>query len=1133
MAKVFRFHNGTDHIEDWQNSSVYGKTAIDGIKDPAGATATKEITSIPSPFARIDLVKTAFQNVVEDGKLNGNTIFHKMVSDALDVGEIFFNIDKHADKVNIITWDLNNDLQSLLNSPNPRHQLLGNTLKLYINQDSKAYNFDKTDRLYLLNSNEGKDKVNIIGGTSPITLFFTTANKLDYINIRFGNDRAFDNEFQPLYRRDFSYIKFLFGFRNSLSDFSRTFKAFDEYLNLTFRNLTDKQRDEVKNYKDFETDFEKLTVKGGNDFVEVLGQPLRKRTEKSTNIEDNSGFVIQSKKYQNKNKPLVLPVETYTEKTIYTTAVWDKENKVPYEENRPLADRILPLVEDKYPYLTIGDFLEPYLIRTIYPIYNDKFFDGNLSVKSGSISKGYLLPIKKQYFDFFDIKDLLGFTNDGKKTLEINQSNSGGVNVILRIPIKNNGYITYERTYYPPVSEYQIAEPETARNRGAVIEHQFGLSVYPFLKLENYDNNHYRIALVDRDIQAHTKQNSYGLDFYAERNNEKIKETAIRQRSDKDRGDLASSKYYVLENSFDYIELKTASAKALIIPKFQTISQGISEFTFAIDFGTTNTHIEYSADGSEPKPLEITERDIQIESLFNLKNPETKNAFDYYRAHSLSLSLHQEFLPEEIHQNSDYQFPQRTVINFIKTLDFNKSTYSLADFNIPFVYEKYHVQSGNVKSNLKWSDFTNNPNETKIIDAFFENLLFMIRNKVILNGGSLANTKLKWLYPSSMNKYRIGMMESKWNELFEKYINKDHTPEKASESIVPFYYYKKKGVVAMTHKVVSIDIGGGTTDVVVYENNKPTILTSFRFAANTIFGDAFGKSSSINGFTCKYTDRIEELLKTNKQPDLLSVLNSVKEKGKSEDLASFFFSIEKNKKIIEQNVPISFSNELALDTDFKIVFITFYSAIIYHIAKLLKQQDIDVPKFITFSGTGSKVINIIDKNKGLPVLSELTKTIFEGVYDQYIDTIQLKQTESPKEISAKGALLMDEEAIDVNKIKKIFTGVAAKDNALSYSDITAEVRKEAIAEHIQFIETLFTLNQKMPFKDYFGINPKHLENYQKHLTENAADDLMQGLREKEKELNGVLHTDIEETLFFYPLVGALNHLAHKIQTELI
>ena len=152
MAKVFRFHQGNDNIEDWQNSTIYGSNAIEAIQDPAGASARKEITSIPSPFARIDLVKSAFQSLVDSENLEGKTIFHKMVSDCFDIGEIFFNIDKHQDKVRIIVWDKQKDLDNLLNSINSKHRLLGETLKLYLDQDAKAYNFEDTQRLYLLNS---------------------------------------------------------------------------------------------------------------------------------------------------------------------------------------------------------------------------------------------------------------------------------------------------------------------------------------------------------------------------------------------------------------------------------------------------------------------------------------------------------------------------------------------------------------------------------------------------------------------------------------------------------------------------------------------------------------------------------------------------------------------------------------------------------------------------------------------------------------------------------------------------------------------------------------------------------------------------------------------------------------------
>ena len=95
MAKVFRIHKeGSGNIVDWAQSHSYGDNVIKQITDPFGAKATKEITSIPSPFSRIDLGVTSFKMVNEEG-LEGNTIYHKIVSDCFDIGESFFNADNY------------------------------------------------------------------------------------------------------------------------------------------------------------------------------------------------------------------------------------------------------------------------------------------------------------------------------------------------------------------------------------------------------------------------------------------------------------------------------------------------------------------------------------------------------------------------------------------------------------------------------------------------------------------------------------------------------------------------------------------------------------------------------------------------------------------------------------------------------------------------------------------------------------------------------------------------------------------------------------------------------------------------------------------------------------------------------
>ena len=76
MAKVLRLHKGAaDTIGNWDTSVKIGTKAIDSIADPIGANDKHEITSIPSPFARMDLIKRAFK-IVAESSLEGKTAYH-------------------------------------------------------------------------------------------------------------------------------------------------------------------------------------------------------------------------------------------------------------------------------------------------------------------------------------------------------------------------------------------------------------------------------------------------------------------------------------------------------------------------------------------------------------------------------------------------------------------------------------------------------------------------------------------------------------------------------------------------------------------------------------------------------------------------------------------------------------------------------------------------------------------------------------------------------------------------------------------------------------------------------------------------------------------------------------------------
>ncbi|MBU1820846.1 MAG: hypothetical protein KKG00_04945, partial [Bacteroidetes bacterium] len=768
MSKIFGHTNRGG--KDWFASDAYSDKEIESIKDPEGGSGDSISPAIPSPFARIDLVKTAFRNITKtpeltaytrDGNVLAGRMDEKLVSDTLDLAEIFFNSDSLRDNLRIIVWDKASEIARMKSSSN-QHRRLAETLELYLQQDKESYNFDLLQRLYLIEFNH-----KIIGCTSPATLFFPTANDLSHAQIKLTkNDVLFDNHYVPLYQRDVEFQKYIYHLFRAHPLLASRMKVFSDYLakNLTIldrKNHVLYQELNRLNPADFLTNYSELNTGTVGDIIEVLGVPLRKRKKEDIlgSIQD-SDFRILATKSPDGLTPLVLQ-NNFNKRLRYVNDAWDHSVEVPYVDSEAdLAKRSLPGARIQYPYLTVSDFLEPYLIRLVYPINKDKFFDGNVVTEVGNDSKGFLLPLKKRFFDYFTSNDLLA-ASPGKPGIEMVQGVAGSVKVTLRIPIMKEGeYIAFERTYYQSL-ENQISKPDEAANKGIVVEQQVGLTLFPFVKINNPDlASPYRVQLIDRNVAGVFKNSEYVLQFFNQRANTAIpiinEETANsgkpRKRTRKQASD-ATTQYYVLNEEFDYIYLKDTGQVEMggvVIPKWPHYQNGNTIFSFALDFGTTNTHIEYKAGAAAPRPFDITVDDMQIATLFD--SSKTSEDFGGSGAIAIREFVDYEFLPEQLGGTNRFKFPTRTVSGEGKDLDLNKETNSLADFNIPFTYEKTHDGVNEIKSNLKWAKVE--PGNKKRIRAYFEKLLLLMRNKVLRNGGNLSETRLVWFYPSSMTNNR-------------------------------------------------------------------------------------------------------------------------------------------------------------------------------------------------------------------------------------------------------------------------------------------------------------------------------------------------------------------------------------------
>ena len=1125
--KVFRLQDGTQSSlkqdKDWFVSAEYTTNEIIAIPDPDGGKGN-EPTSIPSPFARMDLANTAFRYVNDLGSSAGY-MYHKIVSDCLDIAEIFFNFRSFQEDIKIVEWDKTIEIQKLINSGRNEHKSLGETLKMYTENvdDAKSFNFNVFQKFYLL-----QYKFQIIGGTSPLTLFFNSANDLSWSNIQFPyGGKAFIENPRPLNKRNEDFQLWLYGMRASFGQFQGSFREVSTYMDKCLREL-------MNIAPDLYEAIQKLTPSSyssnsfemiGNGILLVDGLPVLAAKEKDEEI-IHSDFEIDSPKFKGFRKPLVLQNghkgKSPSGKPMkYYKGNYDEMVHVPFFDPRSIYERTLPDRTNKYPYLTVSDFLEPYLIRTVYPINKDKFFDGNFKKGSYREDKGFILPVKKAFFEYFDISDLKKSIN-GKPIFQLDSLASGTTTATLRIPIVNGNYIEFKREYHKFDEEGSIKIPDLSYNEGVIVENQFGFGLFPGIKFEDDENPEYRIALIDRDISPNTLLNSYQLYYYNQMDVSKpVKVTDTKKRNKKNAQDVETN-YYIVKSNFDFIEVEINNMhRGIIVPIFFEKPR-TKKFTFALDFGTTNTHIEYSVDEVN-QPFNINENDIQIAKL---------HSNDIYVSGEIKSTFDHDLVPDLIEPSGQYSFPIRTVLSESNTTNYDLSVFPLADVSIPFIYERDALMHYNTPiTNLKWSSDKKNALQ---VELFLDNLLLLIRNKVILNGGKLSDTKIIWFYPASMLENRFNRFRQIWESLFKKNIGNNLANLIAmSESVAPFYYYRS--TKNATRDVVSIDIGGGSTDIIVFEGTKPTLLTSFRYAADAIFGDGYGSNSNSNGFVQEFKDEIITILTKNGLDDCYKAYKSIEPKKKSADIIAFFFSLANNKDVNNKNIQINFGKMLEISDKYKIVFILFYASIIYHLAVIMKAKNMILPRFLTFSGTGSKTLQILTPNTS--ILEAFTKVIFEKIFDEKYDSNGLTlifNSQNPKEATCKGGICspISQSYESIDNIKATLIGIDdAKfaDSSTKYVTITPENLDSIVNETKKFIEFAFSLNEEFPFSKKFGATGGNLDLAKSLSLKDIKKHLMDGLDKKQDELKQTdRNQPIEETLFFYPLIGILNTLVREI-----
>ena len=1149
MSKILSYNNKTTG-EGWIDiNTQYSADEIEMIADPNGGLSQMPRTAIPSPFAQMDLAKNAFKRLSMHANLQGELMDEKLVANALDIAQLMFNFDELSQKLRIVEWNKAAALPLL--KQNAQHRLLGETLEMYLAQDKEAFNFDKMDKLFfLVYGNQ------VVGSTSPVSLFIACpdADKGMYDIPVEQNVKLFDL-WRPLYMREPRFVKYVYALFTAYPQLKEWCGEVNDYiircLDFLPADLHEEIISEIGNPSALDYDsvekarsFLEANYKPMDGGIEVLGIPLYgvKPQDIDKAIQASDFKISPTRDDCGGRLPLVLqnhlnapPSDPFR----YITADWDDTTVItPHDWAADPDKRTLPATSHQYPWLTDDDFLQPTLIKLDFTMNRDCFFDGNLSSASDdNDSKDFLLPVKPLYFKYFNTCDLWG-TVGGRPVLEMQRSRSGAaesVKVTLRIPVQKQGrFITLSRTYTESHDGSLGFDAKTGCGRLVTVP--FAVTVFPFVKCDS--DNRYNVQLIDRAL-GKLEHCSLSLDFMHDGYCQSVDEAAVccRERSSKAEKRVGSH-YYRVGDEFEHIRVNIADtagnamAQGVLCPRWGQYVPGHEAYTFAVDFGTTNSHIECMHGASQPEPLTIdsASRDRFTATLYNGDNL-------LYDA-----IMKQEFLPKEI--GTDYSFPLRTVLSASERMDAGTidEIVTLGDADIPFIYEKESIGFGNrIVADLKWST---EPAANKRVRAFLTELALLMRAKVLLGNGDLKKTRLVWFYPLSMKVGNIRRMEDMWKSIATAVFgltNAGSSIVHMPESVAPYYFYKSSSVFkGSASSVASIDIGGGSSDVVVYEPGKalPTIVTSFRFAANVLFGDGFSDvpHGDTNPMTVKYAAYFRNLFNNNdnKYGELLGILDDICAKRKSEDINAFLFSVANN-KVTRGNNTFNYNSLLNDDAQRKLIFIYFYSAIIYYVARMMCHREIEMPRSVMFSGTGSKVLDIVGSQSEL---DELTRYIFERVYGQQYGSdgfSVIMERNEPKQITCRGALMQMRtptgpadiatlnarlDSYDSN-MKYVFSNIGKE--ALTYDDMESAGTRSMVTDSVrEFNEFFMTLCDELHVTDKFLVDYNSLVVFKGLVSKDLDHYLANGWAFMNRDTDGHSETaPIEDAVFFYPIIGSI------------
>lgn len=1124
MPYTFSIINSPSEKKGWVKTNFFDAGQIN-----IGTSHDKMGTSIPSLFARLNLFQGAFKACGTDyNKMVAHSVDTVLISECLDLIE-FLAQHGQDPKLKVKRWNAQEQIQNLKKNRKVNHPLL----KFAAVLESEIAQHPELNDIFIFYWKDSTPKSIqpqefLIGGTSPYTLAFTSPNwarimkKNGFSFQRFNGQCMFSpDNVESLFDRDPQFKNMLYGLYQAYgTELQNDSKDLYNYISTMWNNEPYHDANIVAmgaNKPAFHAKYPNvLDTTGAQVHSALLPICMISLIPKGNN--GNPGDSIASdyeivptsdrwRTYISRNNnqvtipiPLVLNDNGITGAKYIGSSVWNDSCVINEAEirNQEMHERVAPGgMGTKYPFLIWSDFLEDKILKLPYNQNREKF------VTAFAGASRYLLPLKREFFKYFNIDDIDKPAFKGSRdNLVVVKADGNDVVVTINVPIRepNHNKIVLSRRY----------------SNNDIVNADILLAFFPFYRHVNDVMNRYSVMCCGEATLSFVN---------VENLTNKVNAPSV-PRTRAMQGVVHQTEYYSIDQQhFDFVEVSYKGQTALVIPNMTIVGEvqpAAVRYTFAVDFGTSNTYIAHRTTANPnaaPVSFEIGDTDRQTIFLNEKGN---------YGNMSVNLGYwKREFVPETIGGNGDISYPARTAT--CETTTFETSQPNLFG-NISIGFNMLNEEVNTVckyTTGLKWllEQHPGNKSHTSRVENYFLQTLWMLKNESFLNGGG-DDFEVRLTFPEAMIDATKTELKELWRKAkSELHLNNCKFDQDYSEAIAPFNCLANQ---IGASSFLNIDIGGGTNDIflVVRRDNQPhAYYASSKFAGDDLWGDGI-QVSDVNDLKNGFVDFVDAQIQEERgsySPSILRPLDALKGgiASSSADIMSYFF---KNDSEFNTSSKIRGNKYL-----FSIV-IVHYAAILYNVARLINKVGCDIPEKMSFTGMGSKYISLIS---GTPtVIVGLTKLLLQKYTGKTApDNFRIIPYDGDiKEITAKGALTdITNTQMAINNIDKIFDYGFDSERDIFYQDVRRDntIKTSVLETYNSFIDTFKdkTITNFLFTNLTVTIPPELL----KLLKDNAVSSFDSVLLDVSQQFD----TDkVAETMFFWPLKTALITASQSIpQTQ--